>query len=83
MREALLSRSDAIEVLSDICAGKQLLVSGPTGKEMWRRPTLPERLHAAQTILKKILPDLAATELKGKDENPVQIVFNSMHQGVL
>jgi len=83
MREALLGRSDAIEVLSDVCAGKQLLVSGPTGKEMWRRPTLPERLQAAQTILRKILPDLAVTELKGEENTPIQIVMGRLEQGVL
>jgi hypothetical protein len=83
MRNVLLEKSDAIEVLSDVCAGKQLLVSGPTGKEMWRRPTLPERLQAAQTILRKILPDLAATELKGEENSPIQIVMGRLEQGVL
>jgi hypothetical protein len=83
MRNALLDKSDAVEVLADICAGRELLCSGPTGKEIWRRPTLPERLQAAQTILRKILPDLAATELKGEENTPIQIVFGRLEQGVL
>lgn len=71
IRDVLLERSNAIEVLADIVAGRQLQVSGPTGKEYWARPTMQERLRATELLLKKILPDLQATELTGAGGSPL------------
>lgn len=69
IRDALLERSNAVDVLADIVAGRQLLVAGPTGKEHWSRPSMQERLRATELLLKKILPDLQAQsiEMTGKD----------------
>jgi len=71
IRSALLDRSDAIETLADVCAGRQLRVSGPTGKPLWRFPTMGERLRALELILKKVVPDLQATQLTGPDNAPI------------
>ena len=71
IRSALLDRSDAIETLADVCAGRQLRVSGPTGKPLWRFPTMGERLRALELILKKVVPDLQATELSGPEGEPL------------
>jgi len=71
IRDALLGRSGAIEVLADICAGKQQLVSGPTGKAAWIYPTMSERLRALDLVLRKVVPDLQATALSGPDGAPL------------
>jgi len=71
IRDALLGRSGAIEVLADICAGRQLLVTGPTGKSIFAYPTMSERLRALDLVLRKVLPDLQATALSGPDGKPL------------
>ncbi|MBB4277248.1 hypothetical protein [Rhizobium mongolense] len=73
IRDALLERSNAVDVLADIVAGRQLLVCGPTGKEHWARPSMQERIRATEMLLKKILPDLQAQsiEMTGKDGEPL------------
>jgi hypothetical protein len=67
VRQALLQRSNAIEVLADICAGKKLYVAAPTlgNKPDWTYPTMKERLHALELVLKKVVPDLQASEISG------------------
>ncbi len=71
IRDALLGKSNAIETLADIAAGRQLLCSGPTGKPMWRVATFSERLRACEMILKKTIPDLAAVEMSGPGGKPL------------
>ena len=73
IRDALLSRSNAIDVLADIVAGRQLYAgqSGSVGKAGWRYPTLQQRLQALQILLAKVVPDLRAQELTGAEGEPL------------
>ncbi len=73
IRDALLGRSGAIDVLADIVAGRQLYAgaSGSVGKPGWRYPTLQQRLQALQILLAKVVPDLKAQELSGADGKPL------------
>jgi len=69
IRDALLDKSGAIDVLADIVAGRQLYAgqSGSVGKAGWRYPTLQQRLQALQILLAKVIPDLKATEISGPE----------------
>jgi hypothetical protein len=73
IRDALLDKSGAIDVLADIVAGKQLYAgqSGSVGKAGWRYPTLQQRLQALQILLAKVVPDLKAQELTGAEGEPL------------
>lgn len=73
IRSHLLERSQALDVLADIVAGRELLCGperGP-GRSMLKRPSLDQRLKALQILLAKILPDLSATELTGAEGQPL------------
>lgn len=54
-REHLNQRAKPFELLADICAGRTI-GDGDTR----RKPTLSERLRAAETLTRKLLPDLSA-----------------------
>lgn len=73
IRGALLDKSDAIDVLADLVAGRQLYAgtSGSVGKPGWRYPTLQQRLQALQILLAKVVPDLKSAELTGADGKPL------------
>lgn len=43
----------------------------------------PARVTAALGVLKKALPDLAATELTGKDGEPILVQFTGIDAGAL
>ena len=40
-------------------------------KKTWCYPTLAQRVQASETLLRKLLPDLKATELTGKEDTPL------------
>jgi len=61
-RQWLMARAKPFELLAAICAGEEI-----EDKDGKRKPTMSERLRAAETISRKLLPDLRATELTGKD----------------
>lgn len=74
IRDALLSKSEAIETIADIVAGRPMLcgterTSAETGAgvPVWRYPTLSHRIKALEILLAKVVPDLRATELSGPD----------------
>jgi hypothetical protein len=73
VRAELLDRSNAIQVLADICAGRKLYCdSGSIGnKPSWQYPSLKNRLRALEIVLSKVVPDLAATELTGSGGAPL------------
>ncbi len=69
-RDRIMELGDPIEFLSDVMAGKRMTAAqtdDKRGRKTWVYPTLPQRQAAAETLLRKILPDLKATELTGAD----------------
>ena len=50
-----------------ICAGEEIKDQGKP-----RRPTIFEQMRAAETLSKKILPDLAASAISGPNGLPVE-----------
>jgi hypothetical protein len=71
IRAELLNQSDAIPTLAAIARGDKLFVSGPTGKAVWRHPTMKERLHALDLVFAKVVPDLKASEVTGAGGAPL------------
>ncbi len=73
IRDELLSRSGAIDVLADIVSGKPLYAgqSGSVGKAGWRYPSIQQRIQALQILLAKVIPDLKAQELTGAEGEPL------------
>ncbi len=67
-RDWLMERAKPFELLASICAGETI-----EDKEGKRKPTMQERMRAAETLSRKLLPDLAATTLTGKDGGPLQL----------
>jgi hypothetical protein len=72
--DALLSKSNAIEVLADIVAGKPILCGTErtagevgAGSPVWRYPTMNARLKGVEILLAKCLPDLKAQEITGAE----------------
>ena len=65
--------ADPIAFLSDVMAGKRMVAAGEPGdaKKTWCYPTLAQRVQAGETLLRKLLPDLKATELSGPDGEPL------------
>lgn len=72
-RERIQELADPIAFLSDVMAGKRMVAAGEAGdmKKTWCYPTLAQRVQASETLLRKLLPDLKATELTGKDGKPL------------
>lgn len=77
IRGELLLRSDAIQTLADVSAGKALLVAAPRtsnqqghGNPAWRFPSMAERLKAAELVLRRCLPELSAQETVTKNITP-------------
>jgi hypothetical protein len=54
-------------------AGRRMVAAGEPGdmKKTWCYPTLAQRVQASETLLRKLLPDLKATEITGADGAPL------------
>lgn len=69
VKEMILTRGRPVELLCDVSRGLRIRVgpqAGP-GEPEWCYPDLPTRINAARTLLGKIVPDLRAQEITGKD----------------
>ena len=72
-REWLNARAKPFEVLAAICCGESIQ-DGDTK----RKPTVSERMRAAETLARKLLPDLAATAVTGSDGGPIAFTENNL-----
>ena len=66
-RDRIRELADPIAFLADVMAGKRMVGAGEPGdiKKTWCYPTLAQRVQASETLLRKLLPDLRATEHTG------------------
>ena len=66
-RDRIQELADPIKFLADVMDGKRMAAAGDPGdmKTTWVWPTLPQRIQAGEVLLRKLLPDLKATELTG------------------
>lgn len=69
LRQFINQRGRPLELLSAIADGRKVSAADPEdpGRKIRVYPSLKERTVAATTLLNKLLPDLRATELTGKD----------------
>jgi hypothetical protein len=54
-------------------SGKRMVCAGEPGDQArtWAYPTIEQRIKAGETLLRKLLPDLKATELTGAEGAPL------------
>ena len=66
-RDRIQELADPIAFLADVMEGKRMAAAGEPGdkKKTWCYPTIAQRVQAGETLLRKLLPDLKATELTG------------------
>ena len=71
--EQIMREADPIQYLCKVARGDRMEAGdGPDAKKKsWWFPTGDQRLTAMQTLARKVLPDLKATELTGRDGTPV------------
>ena len=72
-RERINELADPIAFMTDVMLGKRMSAAGEPGdaKKTWCYPTVDQRVKAGETLLRKVLPDLKATELSGPDGKPL------------
>lgn len=75
-RQWLSERARPFELLAAICAGEEIEDGGQA-----RKPTLSERMRAAETIARKLVPDMAATTLNGANGGPVALTPSDVSAG--
>ena len=79
-REAI-RRSDALKFLLDIVAGKPAPVRDAAGRIVdWTEPPeLPLRVSTATALVKKVLPDLAASQIdiSGSGEGGIRLILTN------
>ena len=83
-RDRIQELADPIAFLADVMAGKRMTAAGEPGdmRKTWCYPTLAQRVQASETLLRKLLPDLKATELTGKDGGPVALTLLDFLRGL-
>lgn len=76
-RAEIAERSQVLDFLCRLCAGKPVRVPGPTGKSgnsSWHTPTFEERRWAADRLLPRVLPSLATQHIGGDpDADPISL----------
>ena len=77
-REFIQKEADPIAFLSRVCRGLQFEAALDPGdaKKAKMYPTLDQRLHAAQTLARKVLPDMKAIEMTGEAGAPISVRIN-------
>jgi hypothetical protein len=73
--ERIMRESDPIGFLMKIQRGGKIKAAPESGAQTreWIYPTIDQRQDAAQTLARKILPDLRATEHSGPLGAPLQV----------
>ena len=73
-----MRQADPLEFLCKICRGDRLTAApepGATSKTWWY-PTGDQRITAAQTLARKVLPDMKAVEVAGPLGEPLSVRIN-------
>ena len=72
------SLADPIGFLADVCRGVRLQAAPEPGakKREWWYPTADQRITAAQTLARKVLPDMKSVEHAGPLGEPLSVRIN-------
>ena len=76
--EKIMRHADPLEFLCKICRGDRLTAAPEPGatKKAWWYPTGDQRITAAQTLARKVLPDQKAVEVAGPLGEPLSVRIN-------
>ena len=72
------SLADPIKFLCDVCRGVRMQAGLEPGapKREWLYPTSDQRISAAQTLARKVLPDMKSVEHAGPLGEPLSVRIN-------
>ncbi len=76
--ERIMKMADPIGFLCDVCRGVRMEAAAEDGakKKTWWFPTGDQRIGAAVTLSRKVLPDQKAVEHLGPLGEPLSVVIN-------
>ena len=76
--ERIQKEADPILFLCKVCRGDRMTAADETGakKKSWWVPTGDQRISAAQTLARKIMPDMKAIEHAGPLGEPLIVRIN-------
>jgi hypothetical protein len=72
-RDLIITKYQPVEFLGRVMLGQRIRTgpqAGP-GKVAFAYPSLEQRIKAAELLVRKVLPDLSASEVTGKDGEPL------------
>ena len=76
--EKIMRLADPLEFLCKICRGDRMEAAPESGakKKGWWFPTGDQRISAAQTLARKVMPDMKAVEHSGPLGEPLSVRIN-------
>ena len=76
--ERIMREADPLAFLCRVCRGDRMAAADETGakKRTWWYPTGDQRITAAQTLARKVMPDQKAVEIAGPLGEPLSVRIN-------
>ena len=73
--EKIMRQADPLEFLCKVCRGDRMEAAAKPGdkKKTWWHPTGDQRINAAQTLARKVMPDQKAVEVSGPLGEPLSV----------
>ena len=83
-RDYVIKQGAPLAFLCRVVRGKRFTAAAQLGdnKRTYIYPTLDQSLRAAEILSRKVLPDLKATEVTGKDGGPVALTLTDFLKGL-
>jgi hypothetical protein len=80
----VIKEGQPLAFLCRVVRGKRFSAAAQLGdrKRVYIYPTLDQSLRAAEILSRKVLPDLKATELTGKDGGPIGLTLLDFLKGL-
>ncbi len=74
--EKIMRQADPLEFLCKVCRGDRMEAAAKPGdkKKTWWHPTGDQRISAAQTLARKVLPDMKAVEYSGDPPSKITTI---------
>ncbi len=83
-RDFVIKQGAPLQFLCSVVRGKRFTAAAEPGdgKRVHVFPSLDQRIRAAEVLSRKVLPDLKATELTGKDGGPIGLTLLDFLKGL-
>ena len=69
----MAGNSKALDTLARVASGRRIQLTGPTGKRYWHAPDWRDVRWAIELIANKLVPNISAHELSGRDGGKIEI----------